>query len=322
MKFGKSGFTLVELLTTVAIIALLVGILVPSVNMVRNIAKEAKQNAQINTIEMALLTFKNDYGDYPPSDFPDLRFTPPKTDYCGAQKLSEALLGMDLRGFHPDSDFATYEKDPNPAGGVYYLQGFTPEAVEHNLKSRLGPYIERKIANTYQLGNTQPGSMDGLYGDYTVPPLRKDTFVICDIYGSIKLTLQSGKVVKAGRPILYYKANKSSKRFFNENADNLQIYNVNDNQPLIELHAMSTGIRPSEIPNYHPLCAPAFFYGDQYYQNLSRGIKSDNYLVDIQASQMSQGVRLPYRPDSYILISAGPDGLYGTADDITNFGHR
>ena len=27
----------------------------------------------------------------------------------------------------------------------------------------------------------------------------------------------------------------------------------------------------------------------------------------------------PYRADSYILISAGPDGLYGTGDDITNF---
>jgi hypothetical protein len=30
----------------------------------------------------------------------------------------------------------------------------------------------------------------------------------------------------------------------------------------------------------------------------------------------------PYRPDSYILISAGPDGLYGTNDDIRNFGRR
>ena len=28
-----------------------------------------------------------------------------------------------------------------------------------------------------------------------------------------------------------------------------------------------------------------------------------------------------YRPDSFILISAGKDGIYGTADDITNFGN-
>ncbi len=29
----------------------------------------------------------------------------------------------------------------------------------------------------------------------------------------------------------------------------------------------------------------------------------------------------PYRPDSYLLISAGADGLYGTPDDIRNFGN-
>jgi hypothetical protein len=28
----------------------------------------------------------------------------------------------------------------------------------------------------------------------------------------------------------------------------------------------------------------------------------------------------PYRPDSYILVSAGKDGEYGTDDDIRNFG--
>jgi hypothetical protein len=30
-------------------------------------------------------------------------------------------------------------------------------------------------------------------------------------------------------------------------------------------------------------------------------------------------MRRPYRAGSYILISAGKDGLYGTADDLTNF---
>jgi hypothetical protein len=28
----------------------------------------------------------------------------------------------------------------------------------------------------------------------------------------------------------------------------------------------------------------------------------------------------PHRPDSYLLISAGADGIYGTNDDIRNFG--
>jgi len=39
--------------------------------------------------------------------------------------------------------------------------------------------------------------------------------------------------------------------------------------------------------------------------------------MDPKAS--ASGIVWPYRPDSYILISAGADGYYGTADDITNF---
>ena len=33
----------------------------------------------------------------------------------------------------------------------------------------------------------------------------------------------------------------------------------------------------------------------------------------------SSVIRWPYRPDSYLLISAGPNGLYGDDDDICNF---
>jgi hypothetical protein len=30
----------------------------------------------------------------------------------------------------------------------------------------------------------------------------------------------------------------------------------------------------------------------------------------------------PARPDSYLLVTAGQDGRYGTGDDITNFAHN
>ena len=58
-----TGFTIVELLTVLAIIAMLVGLLVPALNLVRNIAKETKQKAQLTTIGLALTAFKNDEGD-------------------------------------------------------------------------------------------------------------------------------------------------------------------------------------------------------------------------------------------------------------------
>jgi prepilin-type N-terminal cleavage/methylation domain-containing protein len=49
---NKKGFTLAELLTAVVIIAILIGILMPALNMARNFAKEAKQKVQISSIEV------------------------------------------------------------------------------------------------------------------------------------------------------------------------------------------------------------------------------------------------------------------------------
>jgi len=95
-KREKPGLTLVEILTVIAIIALLVGILIPAVTAVKDAAKEVKQRGQFTTIELGLTAFKNDYGDYPPSFFGTMTGFTPGGIYCGAQKLSEALLGLDL----------------------------------------------------------------------------------------------------------------------------------------------------------------------------------------------------------------------------------
>jgi len=57
VKREKKGFTLVELLTVLAIVALLVSLLIPSLTMIRNAAKEAKQKSQLTEIGLALTAF-------------------------------------------------------------------------------------------------------------------------------------------------------------------------------------------------------------------------------------------------------------------------
>ena len=104
-------------------------------------------------------------------------------------------------------------------------------------------------------------------------------------------------------PILYYRANRTgrwhdeafvSRMAPTDNADN--IYNFWDNQQLLQL-----GI-PWQVGHpQHPLEDPRVFY------EMTR---------DKRVTTMS----VPHNPHSYILISAGPDGLYGTNDDVTNFG--
>lgn len=295
MKVKRTGFTLVELLTVLAIIALLTGLLIPAMNMVRSVARETKQKAQLTSISLGLTAFKNDYGDYPPSD---LGF-PPDFTYCGAQKLTEALLGWDLMGFHPDSAWDAEGWDK--FGGA---ETYDPERIrgggEDTLYERKGHYIELATANAFRLGNI---SVDepGLFDD--TKALGPDTFVICDFFGVRKLKI-GGKVVKAGTPILYYRADTSSKILED-------IYNAHDNSPLAALGKVTKSGASGEDHPYE-FWEPDF--GGFYAFDSEGGIKDSK----ITAAMNPAG--WPHRPDSYILISAGEDGSYGTRDDIRNFG--
>lgn len=294
---GCSGFTLIELLITLAIIATLVGILVPTLSVVRKAAKEVKQRAQLTTIEMALVAFKNDYGDYPPSD--QFSHHTNNTDYCGAQKLAEALLGWDLLGFHPKSDWRADGYDGlTPSGPLTYDPAkFRGDATLHERK---GPYLELATANAFRLGE--------LFDTIPTTPLDLNRFVICDAFGR-KAVKVGTKTVKAGTPVLYYRANTSSKTIIPPALLAERIYNVLDNYDLIALGTDGKSHPLNGPPN--PLPSP--WDSESLYENFYR------YIRDPTATGASL-IHWPYRPDSYILISAGADGLYGTEDDIRNFG--
>jgi prepilin-type N-terminal cleavage/methylation domain-containing protein len=305
MRQERNGFTTIELLVVIAIIAMLVGILVPTVNYVRKTASEAKQKAQLAAIDMAIMAFKGDYGDYPPSD--GWNSTSGYLDYCGAQKLCEALLGWDLLGFHPQSAWRAdgYDKDGgdktyDPAKG----RDINNDKIPDTLNERVGPYLELGTANAFTLRQ--------LFGSGTSTPLALDTYVLCDSFGAKSVTITAGisRTVKAGRPILYYKANTNIKNFSGPYANEAQaaanmIYNYTDNFKLIELKKNSEN---SNDPLYSGTPAGTYLYWPNY------------KLVDQRILGATGGsTPWPCRPDSYILISAGADGLYGTDDDITNF---
>jgi len=287
VKRKKTGFTMVEILTVVGIIAILVAVLVPTLSMVRIIAKETQQKAQLTAIDLALTAFKSDYGDYPQSNWVW------GSDYCGAQKLAEALLGLDLLGFHPDSDWNADGCDDS--GKDLYPDNLDPTNPTDlaNLNARRGPYLDAATANVFRLGKTD--EHDGLFDD--TKELDEDTYVICDVFATKSVTLADGTVVRAGAPILYYRANTSSKMFDTGPRDK-RIYCCYDNAILVALGRMTDG-------KAHKLADDSF---DYFYDE-------DYKIIDPKVTAM----KWPYRADSYILISAGADGLYGTEDDICNF---
>ena len=304
MERKKYGFTMIELLTVIGIIALLVGLLIPALNMVNTMAKEAKQKAQITAIELALTAFRNDYGDYPESSWD----RPPvgQGDYCGAQKLAEALLGWDLMGFHPKSEWTSNGWDKT-TGTNYWI--YPPPPLDQsdplhrtNLEERRGPYLELGSANAYRVGISAAGMKDGLFDDPT--PLAPNPYVICDAFGvkRITLTLPNGtERFLAGTPILYYRANTLYKTISDPAPIPERIYNVKDNIPFTTILPIVDRV----IENKKHLLG----FATGTYENFYR------YIADPKITTTPW----PYRPDSYILISAGADGEYGTTDDITNF---
>ena len=92
----RPGFTLVELLVVMGIIALIMGIALPVSFTVRRNAQKAKFKRDIEAIQMGLSEYKNQFGEYPQTIgnyFP----SPPAvagTQKDGATVLCEALTGM------------------------------------------------------------------------------------------------------------------------------------------------------------------------------------------------------------------------------------
>ena len=164
------GFTLVELLTTLAVIGILLGLLVPALNQVSKTATKVKQKAQFHAISTALEAFRNDYGDYPPSQWDMATYE----IYSASQRLAEALVGRDGLGFHRASQF--YEDGKNATGLSLYMNDpdfsldYPLQAdIDANLAARKGPYLELESANAVKY------AMDG-FGTKSILSMHSTEF--------------------------------------------------------------------------------------------------------------------------------------------------
>lgn len=152
-----------------------------------------------------------------------------------------------------------------------------------DLSARRGPYLPPESVDAVALVD--------IYGKSNTGPFPENVLVLCDMFVR---KLETGN--KMGMPILYYKANTSKTAHDVENPDNPEnIYDYRDNHALAGL-----GV-PGQPGKKHPLFSdPKIFY------EMTRNKK-----VKTKAA--------PCNADSFILISAGLDGLYGTKDDVVNF---
>jgi len=300
----KRAFTIVELLVVMSIIIILISLLVPSLNAVRRYARGVTQKGQFHNIENALELFLIDHGQYPDSATVDT--DDPVLPYCGAMKMCEAVMGQDGFGFHPDSKFyasgltvtgAPAKTDPDPEK-LYLDLGadMTDPANKANLRERKS-YLQPS-ADKMELHKIDEYFLAGNYGQYPA-----NCAVIADVFKSNDNSVTGEKI---GLPVLYYRANVSKMEHDANGLDpatytpHSNTYDFYDNQYLVNLFELKTTGALTSID--HQLYNPDVFYR-----------------VTLDKKSNTIGFDQPYRKDSYILISAGFDGLYGTRDDICNF---
>jgi hypothetical protein len=113
VKYARRGLLASSMV--VALIALLIGVTVPTRLENRRIAKEAGVRANWHTFERALLEYRSLYKTYP-ADLKELRERVP--DHDGA--LAAALATFDPNGYHPTADVASVasEKSRRLRGAV------------------------------------------------------------------------------------------------------------------------------------------------------------------------------------------------------------
>lgn len=316
------GFTLIELLTVVAIISLLIGILVPSIGAARKHAKSVKTRATIKAIGDGLELFRGENdaecrqtGGYPPSTARDDPTEDGMQLIFGAQWVVRYLVGKDLKGFAPRRNVpaAVLEKATTEWEENGWYDSTSPN--DPNAVPRVGPYVQPD-----GLRLVKPSALPGKPA--AAPDCDEKTFeqyVAVDVFGY---------------PILYYAANvrygaRADAVLASFDGTQPGVYTLKDNALFSGMCKSSACTFPRwDFGQTTVLKTPLEDFGEDD-PPVAKDIKPDTFPYFVlnrsaweQSKDPESGERklaLPVRKDSYLLIAPGPDGLYGTSDDVKNF---
>ena len=329
---ARRAFTLIELMVVIAIIGLLVAVLLPTFDAVRNNAKKATVTAQFQAIDQGLNLFQNEKalgGSLPPSGS-DKRDSPgdfqiignPRLEgggneevrIAGAHLLYHALVGADqlgppgFRDLDRDGQWwnDTTNKVGNP-GGLYEMDPITGQVVQTRYGS--GGFVEDKMKERAKSLADLEGNGIALNLAST-PDLAVDELMFVDAWDM---------------PILYYRANSYNVRMTTNRSNVAGIFRQEDNGAITGTEngiVASAGVdfgAGQVSGRYHAIAlaeSPDPIVTVEDIQTLPD--YDDSFARFILNGSVTTRPT-PVRKESFLLISAGPDGRYGTEDDMTNW---